>query len=140
MQPNYPQPIGFTGKKVIQEQISFKMVGPDAETKQRFVAILNRRGLGMKEVLIEFIERFVEHDGNLGVIPMSSDSIATEIFALLSSSAGSELGPSEGNIGDRWQDDIDEIKKYASQGLLELVDKTLRKFAEIARQGKDSGK
>jgi hypothetical protein len=66
-----PQPIGAPRKrragKDTVEQVSFRMSG---RTKRRFVSLLSARELEIKEVLVEFIERYVEFQGNIGVVKL----------------------------------------------------------------------
>jgi hypothetical protein len=63
-----PQLIAFEAKKKAKpkkEQISFALTGPEEELKKRFIQVLDRRGLGIKEVLLQFIEHYVEFGGDL---------------------------------------------------------------------------
>jgi hypothetical protein len=67
-----PQAIGAPRKrragKDTVEQVSFRMSG---RTKRRFVSLLSARELEIKEVLVEFIERYVEFQGNIGVVKLN---------------------------------------------------------------------
>jgi hypothetical protein len=63
-----PQLIAFEAKKKAKpkkEQISFALTGPEEELKKRFIQVLDRRGLGIKEVLLQFIEHYVDFGGDL---------------------------------------------------------------------------
>lgn len=56
------------------EQISFRMCG---RTKRQFVSLISQRGLEIKEVLVEFIEHYIECEGCIGVVHLG-DGIASE--------------------------------------------------------------
>ena len=72
-----PQPIGAprkqrSGQDTI-EQVSFRMSG---RTKRRFVSLISARGLEIKEVLVEFIERYIEFEGSIGVVKLADRDTA----------------------------------------------------------------
>jgi len=52
------------------EQISFRMCG---RTKRQFVSLISQRGLEIKEVLVEFIEHYIECEGCIGVVKLDDD-------------------------------------------------------------------
>jgi hypothetical protein len=65
------QPIGLSRKKVEKdavEQLSFRI---PALKKRKFLALLAGHGVEMKEVMIEFIDRYIEFEGNIGVLPLN---------------------------------------------------------------------
>jgi hypothetical protein len=72
-----PQPIGAPRKqrssKDTVEQVSFRMSG---RTKRRFVSLISARGLEIKEVLVEFIERYIEFEGSIGVVRLQDRDAA----------------------------------------------------------------
>lgn len=66
-----PKPIGAprkrSAKKESIEQISFRISG---RTKRRFVSLLDQNGLEIKQVLVEFIESYIEFGGKIGVVKL----------------------------------------------------------------------
>ena len=68
---NEPKPIGAprkrSAKKDSIEQISFRISG---RTKRRFVSLLDQNGLEIKQVLVEFIESYIEFGGKVGVVEL----------------------------------------------------------------------
>lgn len=42
-------------------------------TKRQFVTLTSQRGLEIKQVLVEFIERYIECEGCIGVVRLKDD-------------------------------------------------------------------
>ena len=133
-----PQPIGFTKKKVAvkqTEQISFKMSGPDAEIKRQFLDLLRRRGLGMREVLVEFIQHYVEFGGDLGVVPLGDAAgFSTTSPHEVNSFVGNNTDGSLEKPSQQWHNRLDMILEHASPEVRQIVTDSLENFAEVALQ------
>jgi hypothetical protein len=127
-----PQPIGFAKKKSVEkntEQISFKMIGRDADTKRRFLELLRQRGLNMKEVLVEFIERYVEYEGNLGVVELS-DAFPQDGNKLVKFQSENTIELPR----SKWHNRLNRILEHASPEIGELLVDNFENLVELAFQ------